>query len=233
MSASSTRTEHPVERFWRRLPELLPEDLHPSRLVPVGDERIEGTGFPGSHGLYAGDSSIDTLPPFPYGGLMLLGHHLQDGETLRNRMAAERTHGDPDRPATTYWERVHAMLDAAHIPRAQVFSTNAHPALPAHPLSEGMLPAEGTEQWRAAAATFLLEQIAVMQPAVIVTLGVAAAGFARRDLGVYLHENKVSALRIGDLATSAVAINHPLTSLSDIQRRGEWGVVGEAWRHAT
>lgn len=233
MSASTTRTEHPVERFWRRLPELLPAELHPPQLVPVGDARIHGTGFPGSHGLYAEDPSSETLPPFPYGGLMLLGHHLQDGETLRNRMVAERAHGDPDRPATTYWERVHAMLDAAHIPREQAFSTNAHPALPARPLSEGMLPTEGTEQWRGAAAGFLLDQIRVMEPAVIVTLGVAAAGFARRDLGLHLHENKVCALRLDDLDTCAVAINHPLTSLSDIQRRGEWGVVGEAWRHAT
>lgn len=231
MSESSTRTEHPVERLWRRLPEVVPEELHPPQLTPVGDQRIEGTGFPGSHGLYQPDADADELPPFPHGGLMLVGHHLQDGETLRNRMVAERTPGDADRPATAYWERVHAMLDAAHIPRESVFSTNAHPALPSHRFQEGMLPRDGTEQWRAAAAEFLLEQIREMEPSVIVLLGVSAAGFVRSDLGLQVHENKVSALRLDGIDSCAVAISHPLATISDVQTRGEWGVVGEAWRH--
>lgn len=231
--SSSTITEHPVERFWRRLPEVLPPEAHPPQLKPIGEMRTDRTaGFPASHGLHQPDPDSEVLPAFPYGGLMLVGHHLRDSDTFRSPLGEGRFHRDPEQPSALYWRHVYEMLDRTRIPRTAFFATNAHPALLAERYSEGMIPRRGTEQWRAAAADFLLEQIEVMDPAVIVLLGTGVAEFVRNDLGVTLQENRICAVRLGEVESCVVAISHPSAAISGEQRRGQWGVVAEAWRHS-
>ena len=112
---------HPVEDFWATLREF--DDYRPD-VNPV-PELLPGTAaFAASAGLYREHGSRD-LPPFPHGGLMVVGHNLDSRANYQERRLSGSSHGDlvPGPPMKT-WLGLYRLLDQAGIPRQQFFFTN-------------------------------------------------------------------------------------------------------------
>lgn len=167
------RQEHPVERFRRRLVALDP-DCYPRGVVPI-DEFIPGTAaFPGGTGLVA-DGDSEELPAFPMGGVMLIGHNFDSLDSHTKRLKSGPIHVGAE-AKLPYWRNLYRLLDAADIPRRRCFFTNAYVGLSAENLP-GAFPGERDASFRAWCRDFLADQIAVMQPTIIVAVGAPAARF--------------------------------------------------------
>jgi hypothetical protein len=93
----SEPTEHPVQRFRRRLEGLA---FYPPGVIPV-PEYLRGTAFFFAAGLVVTESD-GPLPPFPFGGVMFVGHNLDCESAFRRRSVAGTAHGGPDRPMLTW-----------------------------------------------------------------------------------------------------------------------------------
>lgn len=163
---------HPIERFRKRLEDL---NTYPSGVVPV-PSYLPGTAFfAASAGLYR-PAGTHVLPPFPFGGWMLVGHNLDAEGPFLARLKSGDSHGDPARPMRT-WQNLYKLLAAAGIDPSECFFTNAYVGLKEGNDPTGRFPGSGNAAFRQWCAEFLLDQAAVMRPRVMATLGVDAARF--------------------------------------------------------
>jgi len=143
--------------------------------VPV-PEYLPGTAFfAASAGLFRPSGSTE-LPKFPVGGWMFVGHNLDAEESFRARLLRGEAHGDAGRPMLT-WRNLYKLLAKAGIARVDCFFTNAYVGLRAGNKPTGPFPGAKAPVYRRWCEEFLLEQIGVMQPTTIATLGVDAARF--------------------------------------------------------
>jgi hypothetical protein len=169
---SSSVSQHPVEQFWALL-----EDLreYPPGVVPL-PEKIRGTAFfSAGPGLYIDDVD-DVLPPFPFGGVMFVGHNLDAVGPYLRRLESGLPHGGPVKPMRT-WANLYRLLDGAGVDRRKCFFTNAYVGLKAGDDPTGPFLGARNPEFTAWCRRFLEEQIAVMRPVVIATLGAPAARF--------------------------------------------------------
>lgn len=229
--AGGVSDRHPVEIFFEWVEEL-PLELYPDSLVPVAGRHIDGvSGFPAGRGLYAEcgwDHAV--APPFPFGGLMLVGNHLDAEEAYLEKLALGSANGDPcpDAPRMRFWTMLYATLDRAGIPRHDIFVTNVHPALIRGRRPTGVVVA--SDAWLRACAELLERQIDVMRPRAIAALGAPARTFLERMLGV-------SWARVPDLVTThldgrptaVAAIRHPSAAQSHAHRDRTVQVLREAF----
>ena len=130
-----TDGQHPVELFRQRLASL---DEYPPGVIPVPDY-LPGTAF-----FSAGAGLIvikpdGRLPPFPFGGVMFVGHNLDSETAFLRRLASGRAHGVPDRPMRT-WRNLYRLLRAAGIAPESCFFTNAYVGLKAGTIRPGGSP---------------------------------------------------------------------------------------------
>ena len=204
--------EHPITGYWRWVEEI-PAEVYPPELVAVGRRRIPGVAaFPGSHGLYA-PCGFDphSIPEFPHGGVMFVGNHLDSEESYTRRVEAGTPHGDPCPGAKRmpFWNRLYDLLDAAEVPREQLFATNAHPALLRGKSATGRIAAR-YPAWGEATGRILQAQIQVMRPRVIACLAAPASDFVQRMLGrPRTREPSWEPVSIRDLTTRLVSLAHP------------------------
>lgn len=228
--------EHPVEAFWRWLREHLPPESHPEgELVPLGNRRVPGVAaFPASHGLYAPcGSDPNELPPFPFGGLMAVGNHLDSVVKLDKRITERKPHGDPCPGADRmdFWEVLYRLLDDAEVPRDELFATNAHPALRPGTATTGRIrrSAPGYDHWEERCLTFMRGQLQVMQPRVVLAMGRPAGRFlgtlfgADVGSGPELHDIRHE----GGTATLAV-VAHPSARPVTVHARAYEGAEGRS-----
>lgn len=220
MSVSARRyrvcVAHPVHEFWAELASL-PGDEYPDGVVPVRDH-IQGTAFfSGGAGLYITDPGAP-LPPFPYGGLMFVGHNLDAEEPYLARVESGKAHGDPRWPMKT-WRNLYRLLALADVDPAGCFFTNIYVGLIAGSKPTGKFPGARDEQFTRWCAAFLSRQMETMQPRAVVMLG----SEVRRFFGVSDVEGSLS--RAGH-RLPYVALAHPSMHPANVAKRG--GVEGEA-----
>lgn len=224
--------EHPVDRFFAWV-DALPHDLYPPQLVPVAGRHLDGvSGFPAGRGLYA-ECGWDhrSPPPFPYGGLMLIGNHLQGEEPFVELWQRGEATGDPCPGATRmrFWTMLYALLDLARIPRSRIFVTNVHPALLRGRGSTGVV--KSAPEWEAACAELLERQIEVMRPATIAVMGTPARQFVGSMLGVaWPTVPGVVVTEVAGRDTPVVAIRHPSAAQSVEQRDRTGAMLAGAFR---
>ena len=167
-----TWARHPIKHFRRRLEEF---GAYPSGVVPV-PAYLPGTAFfAASAGLYRRAGS-HLLPPFPFGGWMFVGHNLDAEGPFRRRLESGHSHGDPARPMRT-WQNLYKLLAKAGVDPRECFFTNAYVGLKEGDDPTGRFPGSGDAAFRQWCAEFLMDQLAVMRPRVVATLGVDAARF--------------------------------------------------------
>ena len=221
---------HPVDQFLARLEEM-PVELYPEELVPVGGRHVDGVaGFPAGRGLYAPcgwDHAVP--PPFPFGGLMLVGNHLDAEDAYVEKLAVGAANGDPcpGAPRMRFWTMLYALLDEAEIPREEIFVTNVHPALLRGRSATGTVRA--SEPWLAACEQFLRLQVEVMKPRVIAGMGRPAQEFLERLTDArWTQVPEAVAVSIDGHEVSIAAIRHPSASQSHAGREQTASVLHAA-----
>lgn len=223
---------HPVDTFWRWV-DGISADLYPPQLAPVAGRHVRGVAaFPAGRGLYAACGwDHATAPPFPYEGLMLVGHHLDAEDVYVERLAAGAANGDPcpGAPRMRFWNMLYRLLDEAEVPRNRIFVTNVHPALIRGDVPTGAIKANGA--WVGACGDVLRRQMEVMRPAAVAAMGAAAQSFVSRLLDVQWREVPAAAnASIAGSEVSIVAMRHPSAAQSMTARANTARLLREALR---
>src|SRR5919199_1543727 len=162
---------HAVEVLFERLERVKP---YPSGVVPVPD-RIPGwAGFPGGSGLW-GTQPGRPLPPAPIGQVVVVGHNFDNlaGFERSLRRGAESLRGP-------FWRNLLDLFDRVGLARERCFFTNAYMGLIDGPTNVGRFPGAADPAFSARCVAFLAEQLAMLQPRVVVTLGSAALPLVAR-----------------------------------------------------
>lgn len=229
-----TEAEHPVDRFLRWVDEIPPE-RYPDQLVPVAGRHVDGVaGFPAGRGLYApcGWDHAEP-PPFPFGGLMLVGNHLDAEDAYVEKRAAGAANGDPCPGATRmrFWSILYRLLDEAGIPRDRIFVTNVHPALISGRTATGTIAPD--RAWLETCEDLLRRQIDVMRPSVIAAMGVPARQFVERLAGVPLgNAPAIVQTDVQGRDTHVAAMRHPSAAQRVEMRRRTGQLLADAMRDA-
>ncbi len=229
----SDMAEHPIEIFRRRLGA---RTRYPPDVIPVPDF-LRGTAFfSAAAGLVVTDPGAP-LPPFPFGGVMFVGHNLDSETAFLRRLASGQSHGDPERPMLT-WRNLYGLLERAGVLPSECFFTNVYVGLKAGDDPTGRFPGAADAEFGAWCRSFLEEQIEIMKPRVVATLG----SDSRRFLATMAPELTgwgpsrnpppgVVRTQLGGQATAAVALLHPSGYHGSLGRRryGEFtGLEAEA-----
>jgi len=226
---------HIAERLWSR--------HHPSAGYPAGvlavPVAIAGIAFfPGGYGLWRPDIK-QPLPPFPFGGVMILGHDFHSEEGYR--ASVKRTRESETQPT---WRVLLSLLRKVGIEPSNCFFTNVYMGLRAGRATTGPFPGASDEQFVQHCIRFLSEQIDTQRPTHILTLGVNvppliaqlsphlvewSAGKGLRHLdAVGPVRRGVRFDRIPDLETTVVALTHPSMRHASVRHREYRGKFGDA-----
>jgi hypothetical protein len=229
----SQAAEHPVEIFRRRLAELT---AYPTGVIPV-PEYLPGTAFFSAAAGLVVDQPGGPLPPFPFEGVMFVGHNLDCETAFMRRLASGRSHGGPDQRMLT-WRNLYRLLERADVRTSDCFFTNAYVGLKAGDNPTGRFPGASNPEFREWCRGFLKEQIALMRPRVVATLGTDARQFLATmapELAAWAPRPNplpsVVRAQLGGHETKAVALLHPSGYHGSLGRRhyGEFaGLEAEA-----
>jgi hypothetical protein len=217
----SEPTEHPVQRFRRRLESLA---SYPPGVRPVL-EYLRGTAFfAAAAGLQVTDPD-GPLPPFPFGGVMVVGHNLDSETAFYRRLESGLAHGGPDRPMLT-WRNLYRLLNVAGLTAGDRFFTNAYVGLKAGDDPTGRFPGADDPEFRLWCRGFLGEQISVMKPRAVATLGTGSRRFLSTmvpELTAWASTRNptpgVVRAHLGDHDFAAVALLHPSGYHGSLGRR--------------
>ena len=164
------------------------------------EELVQGTAFfPGGSGFWRGTEPGGSLPAYvPEDSLMIVGHNF-DGVRAFHRSRARRGEA-----GALFWRTLLAILNYAAVPPEGCFFTNALMGLQS---SSSTGPMPSTPAYLQQCNLFLAQQIAIICPRAVVSLG------------------KVAAIRLQTVApfTPILALPHPsaLTYISGANRQ-EW-----------
>ncbi|CAN7734688.1 hypothetical protein LJR130_006306 [Variovorax sp. LjRoot130] len=157
------RHTHPAELLWAE--QALAVD-YPAGVLPVA-KPIRGTAFfPGGHGLWNPNLG-ETMPEFPLGGTMILGHDFHSEFGYRDSL---RRGSESELQPT--WRNLLAVLAAAEIEPSDCFFTNVFMGLRAGAATTGTFPGARDPEFVAYCRRFLVRQLEVQRPSLIVTLGI-------------------------------------------------------------
>jgi hypothetical protein len=157
-------------------------------------------GFPDGAGLYW--KSSQPMPGFPFGGVMFIGHNTDAEGTHASRRPGGRSPGEPCDPVMPTWKRLYKTFELAGFDPREMFFTNVYVGLKAGTLAEGPFQGAKDPSFLAWCRAFLDEQIQLMRPRAIVTLGAVARDEFGLEFGRITHSVRAGA--------SAVALKHPV-----------------------
>jgi uracil-DNA glycosylase len=134
--------------------------------------RISGTVFfPGGYGL-CNTQPHEPLPPTPIGEVMVIGHNF-DSEAGFERAF---NHAGESLKGST-WRNILAFLEQVEISPERCFFTNAYEGLQSGNHAIGPFPGERDDEFVCWCQEFLHEQIKLMRPRLILTLGAYVPSF--------------------------------------------------------
>ena len=223
---------HPAKALWAV---HHPPDGYPEGVLPVPEPIAGRAFFPGGYGQWMEDGAT-TLADFPVGGIMVLGHdfHSVKGYEESRRLGYERL-------TQSTWSNLRKLLDAAALPLHRCFFTNLYMGLRVGSAT-GVFPGAGDGAFVRHCTSFLLHQIAVQRPTLILTLGIHvppvigglalalkpwASGRGLKHLDdVGPVKTGVRFFGIEDFATTAVALIHPSLRHASFRHRRFEGAIG-------
>ena len=195
----------------------------------MGD-RITGTAFfPGGAGLW-GVTKDAELPSFPERGVMVLGHDFHSEDAFRQSL--EKGTEVPGNPT---WRNLLELLQDAEIKPEQCFFTNCYMGLRCGRGTTGRFPGSADAGFVNRCRSFLLRQISIQRPQVILTLGVWVPPFiaplsqhleqwaaassltAMDEIGPVVRE--VVFRELDDHTCSVAALTHPSLRPANVRRR--------------
>lgn len=230
---NSVSTRHPVDILFAELAAFGP---YPEGVIPL-PARIAGTAFfPGGAGLW-GVQPGQPLPPFPLGGVMILGHDFDSLAAFRKSYDAgtevETLANGAYRGGAT-WRNLLPLLHEAGIDPQECFFTNAYMGLRADDESMGQFPGASDADFVTRSKAFFLRQVDLQRPRVIITLGAWVPSLiaplapelshwvGQRSLGAIDRAGPVvTGVRFGGAATptTVVALTHPSLRGPNVRRR--------------
>jgi hypothetical protein len=247
---------HPIEGLFARMSSVEP---YPQRVVPV-PARIPGVAFfPGGAGLWRASSGCP-LPDMPIGGVMVLGHDFHSKTGFHESLAQGSEVPDVATngyrtPAT--WVNLRAFLKDADIPLERCFFTNAYMGLRMGVGKTGRFPGSRDPRFISRCRAFLIDQISVQRPRVILTLGTWVPGFVAPSapkLKAWARARSVAAIdaaggvhhdvwltELPEFSCSVVALTHPSLRGPNVHRRqfgelrgheAELAMISEAMRES-
>lgn len=177
---------------------------YPDGVIKI-PERIGGTAFfPGGLGLWNVKPHTPP-PPIPVGGSLIVGHNF-DSEAGFQR--SFQNLGENLNGAT--WRSLLAFLQQVGISPKQCFFTNAYVGLRAGNRAMGPFAGAGDPEFVRWCRCFLLEQIRLMQPRLILTLGIYVPRFLA-PLSPQLQQVWSEVTGLGVLDERKVALVYPAT----------------------
>jgi uracil-DNA glycosylase len=154
---------HPAEILWRRQRDVAP---YPAGVAAIG-RMIPGTAFsPGGAGLWR-PSYDHGLPPFPEGGVMVLGHNFDSVRGYERSLKAgqERLNGST-------WRNVLRLMRDAGVREDGCYFTNVFVGLKEDKSSLGEFPGAADQGFVNRCVSFLATQLSMLRPTAVLTLGV-------------------------------------------------------------
>lgn len=168
LARARAEAEHEVMYFWSQVDQLTADEW-PLGVVPPPVPRGSGTaGFPDGTGLYWPKGY--PFPRFPLGGVMLVGHYTDAADKHAARRENGHSPGDLDDPQMSTWRHLHKLCARAGLDLHEIFLTNVYVGLK-EGNSHGKFPGAKDHSFREWCRAFLDDQIRVMQPRAVVTLG--------------------------------------------------------------
>ena len=159
---------HPAKQLWNELAEHAD---YPPGVLRVR-EAIRGTAFfPGGYGLVS-TNSADDLPPFPFQGVMIVGHDFHSEQGYEKSLALG---GEPESQPT--WRNLLWILRKADLPPDRCFFTNFFMGLRRGSITTGPFPGAVSDTFVGYCRKFLLRQVSVQMPRLILTLGIQTPYF--------------------------------------------------------
>ena len=158
---------YPSDELRARLGEVEP---YPAKVCAVPAELSFTAFFPGGAGVILGEDG--TKPPFPVGGVMIVGHnfyHLAGFEKMRLRQARDA--------GTPTWRNLLSTLKRAEITPESCFFTNAYQGLMETESSMGAFPGARDPAFVERCRDFFRVQLALQRPRLVLTLGVHVPPF--------------------------------------------------------
>jgi hypothetical protein len=155
-------THHPTSLvLWKALQEI---GQYPQGVIPVPEERLQGTGFfPGGDGLWKEDTAD---PLWPQHGVMVVGHDFHS----EYHFAVSQQHNKENISIPT-WRGLLGILRAVEISPQQCFFTNFYMGLRVGKACTGKFPGAHDGDFVARCRTFFLTQLSLLQPRLLLTLG--------------------------------------------------------------
>jgi uracil-DNA glycosylase len=225
---------HPAEQLWQKHQALTD---YPLGVLPI-TEAIRGTAFfPGGYGLDVEDGQ--SLPAFPVGGTMILGHdfHSEDGYLD----SLQRGFESPTQPT---WRNLRTLLTAAQIPIRSCFFTNFFMGLRAGSATTGTFPGARHASFISQCGDFFLVQLQAQRPTLILTLGIEAPFYiaplspqlaAWGDRRGIRHLDFTGPVRfdvhfpaLPSYTTTVVALAHPSLRHANVRHRRFEDLIGDA-----
>lgn len=222
---------HPVETLWAQ--------HHPPAGYPPGvlavREPIPGIAFfPGGYGLWREDIS-QPLPPFPVGGIMVLGHDFHSERGYEASLARGR-----ESASQPTWRQLCKLFVIVGIDPRECFFTNIYMGLRAGSATTGPFPGRTDRAFVEHCRLFLTEQIRVQRPSLILTLGVHVPPFLGALSPQLTKWTKAKGLKhidgVGpvqravrfpaDLVSTVVALTHPSLRDASVRHRRYAGNAG-------
>ncbi len=158
---------YPSDELRARLSEVEP---YPVGVVAVPDELPFTAFFPGGAGVMLDEQGA--RPAFPRGKVMIVGnnfYHLAGFEKMR--LKQKRDAGTP------MWRNLKSTLERANIALEDCFFTNAYQGLMETESSMGASPGASDANFVERCREFFRVQLSVVQPRLVVTLGVHVPEF--------------------------------------------------------
>lgn len=211
---------------------------YPVGMMPV-PEPIPGLAFfPGGYGLIGARSGAP-LPPFPTGGVMVLGQDFHTVDCYRNSL---HRGGEPMSMPT--WRELLALLTQAGIDPSSVFCTNFYMGLRDSDRATGPCPGRRDSRYVNWCAHFFLQQLEAQRPRLVLVLGKEALPHLARlspELRSFLGcttfksidsspggplRRNVTFDGLDEFHTNLVVLTHPSLRPANIRRRFYQGLSG-------
>ncbi len=226
---------HSVEDLWQR--------HHPAAGYPPGviavPAPIPGVAFfPGGYGLWRPEIG-EPLPRPPIGQIMVLGHDFHSESGYLESIV--RTRESELQPT---WRNLLDLFRRVGIAPERCFFTNVYMGLRAGTRTAGPFPGASDAAFVAHCEVFLLEQLRVMRPSLIVTLGINVPPVLGRvvpGLKMWTEARGVRHLdATGPVQTqveipsdptfraTVVALIHPSLRHASLRHRHYRGMIGDA-----
>jgi len=157
--------QHPIQCLYTLLEHFRP---YPKGVVPMPRYIGGPSFFPGGAGLT--NAPVEgPLPPWPLGGVMIVAHNFdcEAGYTRAMRMPPSALARDTSVTRRT----LDRLLTEAGIPLEQCFYTNAYVGLKEGDNSVGVFPGSRNADFVRQYHAFLLAQVQLQQPRLILSLG--------------------------------------------------------------